>query len=100
MNKQVNEQQKVSEYDNGIIEYYSQAGMDYEPWSRQFNMHFGYYRFGLNPFNRERMLDEMNHQVINQLQLNTANKNQLLDCLLYTSPSPRDKRQSRMPSSA
>ena len=24
----------------------------------------------------------------------------LLDCLLYTSPSPRDKRQSRMPSSA
>ena len=26
--------------------------------------------------------------------------NQLLNCLLYTSPSPRDKRQSRMPSSA
>ena len=25
---------------------------------------------------------------------------QLEDCLLYTSPSPRDKRQSRMPSSA
>ena len=25
---------------------------------------------------------------------------QLRDCLLYTSPSPRDKRQSRMPSSA
>ena len=24
----------------------------------------------------------------------------LFDCLLYTSPSPRDKRQSRMPSSA
>ena len=24
----------------------------------------------------------------------------LCDCLLYTSPSPRDKRQSRMPSSA
>ena len=25
---------------------------------------------------------------------------EILDCLLYTSPSPRDKRQSRMPSSA
>ena len=25
---------------------------------------------------------------------------ELFDCLLYTSPSPRDKRQSRMPSSA
>ena len=26
--------------------------------------------------------------------------NRFIDCLLYTSPSPRDKRQSRMPSSA
>ena len=26
--------------------------------------------------------------------------NHITDCLLYTSPSPRDKRQSRMPSSA
>ena len=25
---------------------------------------------------------------------------EILTCLLYTSPSPRDKRQSRMPSSA
>ena len=25
---------------------------------------------------------------------------EMMDCLLYTSPSPRDKRQSRMPSSA
>ena len=33
---------------------------------------------------------------------NAASKNiiNLLACLLYTSPSPRDKRQSRMPSSA
>ena len=30
----------------------------------------------------------------------TAGKYMLWDCLLYTSPSPRDKRQSRMPSSA
>ena len=31
----------------------------------------------------------------------TANHGELVDpCLLYTSPSPRDKRQSRMPSSA
>ena len=30
----------------------------------------------------------------------TGAPGQLLSCLLYTSPSPRDKRQSRMPSSA
>ena len=29
-----------------------------------------------------------------------AELNMLKTCLLYTSPSPRDKRQSRMPSSA
>ena len=28
------------------------------------------------------------------------NSEESVDCLLYTSPSPRDKRQSRMPSSA
>ena len=30
----------------------------------------------------------------------TGNNLHLYFCLLYTSPSPRDKRQSRMPSSA
>lgn len=70
---------KKDKYYQGIIDYYSQAGMDYEPWSRQFNMHFGYYRLGLNPFNRERMLDEMNHHVILQLQLDSKTPSQLLD---------------------
>ena len=32
--------------------------------------------------------------------LSPAQRNAILTCLLYTSPSPRDKRQSRMPSSA
>ena len=49
--------------------------------------------------------------VINDLKLTLESSNQLVTaeagdmltfatCLLYTSPSPRDKRQSRMPSSA
>ena len=33
-------------------------------------------------------------------QTNRIAKAELTFCLLYTSPSPRDKRQSRMPSSA
>ena len=32
--------------------------------------------------------------------LSTINNGLYISCLLYTSPSPRDKRQSRMPSSA
>ena len=36
-----------------------------------------------------------------QASVGTPDDNALLHtCLLYTSPSPRDKRQSRMPSSA
>ena len=37
-------------------------------------------------------------QTINTLE--NAHKANVNICLLYTSPSPRDKRQSRMPSSA
>ena len=38
--------------------------------------------------------------VVSQEGLDARNKEQLLNCLLYTSPSPRDQRGSRMPSSA
>ena len=34
------------------------------------------------------------------MQFTYRNPDRSTDCLLYTSPSPRDKRQSRMPSSA
>ena len=34
------------------------------------------------------------------LQISSSNIPSIIICLLYTSPSPRDKRQSRMPSSA
>lgn len=66
-------------YYQGIIDYYSEAGMDYEPWSPHFNMHFGYYRWGLNPFNREHMLDEMNQQVLYRLALDPDQSTTLAD---------------------
>ena len=34
------------------------------------------------------------------LLFTNAGMNQFKDCLLYTSPSPRDRQKSRMPSSA
>ena len=73
------DKQKDTPYYQSIIEYYSQAGMDYEPWSRGFNMHFGYSRWGLNFFDREQLLDEMNLQVVSRLQLNNQHKNQIVD---------------------
>ncbi len=62
-----------------LIAYYEQAGPDYEEWSRAFNMHFGYFRFGLNPFLREPMLQEMNRQVLQRLQLTPDSGGLLVD---------------------
>ena len=49
---------------------------------------------------RENLLREIsdNHENINSFPLDVTNKDKC--CLLYTSPSPRDMRRSRMPSSA
>ena len=63
----------------GIVSYYSETGQDYEAWSRNFNMHFGYFRYGLNPFALERMLDEMTRQVVRRLDLDFDRENRLLD---------------------
>jgi len=49
---------------SSVVEYYTDTGLDYEAWSRGFNMHFGYWRWGLNPLAREPMLEEMNRQVL------------------------------------
>ena len=38
--------------------------------------------------------------IIEELERQAIDRVQLYDCLLYTSPSPRDRQKSRMPSSA
>ncbi len=50
--------------------YYEEAGPDYAAWSAHFNMHFGFFRWGMNPLNREAMLEQMNEEVLKRLRLN------------------------------
>ena len=52
-----------------VIAYFEESGLDYGAWSPTFNMHFGYFRWGMNPFKREAMLNQMNHEVLNRLRL-------------------------------
>ncbi|MEO0903073.1 MAG: methyltransferase domain-containing protein [Bacteroidota bacterium] len=60
-----------------IVDFYNEATEDYEFWSKDFNMHFGYYDFfKTNPFKRNQMLNEMNSQVLHRLNL--GNKRGLL----------------------
>jgi ubiquinone/menaquinone biosynthesis C-methylase UbiE len=49
--------------------YYAEAGPDYAAWSPHFNMHFGYFRRGLNPFRLEPMLEQMNREILSRLHL-------------------------------
>jgi SAM-dependent methyltransferase len=63
----------------GLEEYYSEAGPDYAAWSREFNMHFGYYRWGMNPFDREPMLEQMNVEVLERLRIDSSATSRILD---------------------
>jgi len=63
----------------GLEQYYSEAGPDYAAWSPEFNMHFGFFRAGANPFDREAMLEQMNVEILERLRLNGIAEPQLLD---------------------
>lgn len=54
--------------------------MDYRAWSRNFNMHFGFYRWGMNPLALESMLEEMSQQVFRRLDLHDGMKILDLGC--------------------
>lgn len=62
-----------------MVDLYNEATEDYEFWSKDFNMHFGYYKwFKTNPFKRDAMLNEMNRQVLNRLHISDR-KHRLID---------------------
>ncbi len=50
-----------------IVAYYASATEDYRQWSARMNMHFGWWRWPLWPFDREAMLEALNQQVIARL---------------------------------
>jgi MPBQ/MSBQ methyltransferase len=59
----------VEDASDSFQRYYEEAGPDYAAWSPHFNMHFGFFRRGMNPFNREAMLDQMNREIFDRLHL-------------------------------
>jgi MPBQ/MSBQ methyltransferase len=62
-----------------VIAFYETAGRDFEVWSRGFDMHYGYFRAGLNPFRRQPMIDEMNRQVLSRLRLPPDARGRIVD---------------------
>ena len=54
-----------------------------------------------NPQNKDWGIGQVQSIIKNKITVNFQNSGkQVIDCLLYTSPSPRDGLLSRMPSSA
>lgn len=71
------EEKEINNID--MIDFYNEATEDYEFWSKDFNMHFGYYRpLKTNIFKRDSMLNEMNRQVMKHLNID-SNKHRLVD---------------------
>lgn len=62
-----------------IIEFYEEAGVDYEHWSKGSNMHLGFYGWGMNPFNREAMLERLNLEISTRLSLRKESPSFLVD---------------------
>jgi len=54
---------------DAILSYYEKAGWDYRAWSRHFHMHFGFWKPGIPWWHREKMLEQMNQEVIDRLGL-------------------------------
>jgi len=55
----LNTYKEIQKEETHFIDLYNEATEDYEFWSKDFNMHFGYYiPFKTNPFKRDTMLNE------------------------------------------
>tara|TARA_R110002050_G_scaffold286468_2_gene436897 strand:+ start:9813 stop:10706 length:894 start_codon:yes stop_codon:yes gene_type:complete len=62
-----------------MVDFYNEATEDYEFWSQDFNMHFGYYiPFKSSVLKRDTMLNEMNRQVLKRINLENK-KTRLVD---------------------
>jgi MPBQ/MSBQ methyltransferase len=62
-----------------ITSYYNIAGPDYEMWSKNFNMHFGFYKKFTDIFSLEKMLMNMNEEVLSHLQIDSSQHSHIAD---------------------
>ena len=66
-------------YYSTIKDYYNIAGPDYEAWSKDFNMHFGYCKTFTDIFSLEKMLYRMNDEVLTRLQIPAVHPSTVAD---------------------
>ncbi len=62
-----------------ISDYYNDTVIDYDMWSKEGYLHFGYWRPWLNPFVRKPMLEEMNRLIFRHLGLEQLSSGSIAD---------------------
>ena len=62
-----------------IVQFYEQAGTDFGHWSREMNIHLGFFRLGMNPFDRDAMFEELNLTIAERLQVKADERVLVLD---------------------
>ncbi|MFV8754567.1 methyltransferase domain-containing protein [Nannocystaceae bacterium ST9] len=62
-----------------IVDYYQRAGGDYAHWSPAMHMHFGYWRRGHWPWQREPMLHALTEAVRERLELTIDQQGRVVD---------------------
>ncbi|MFN3191379.1 MAG: class I SAM-dependent methyltransferase [Aureliella sp.] len=62
-----------------IPDYYNDTVADYDAWSKEGYLHFGYWRPWLNPFRRRPMLEEMNRLIFTNLGLRDLRQGSVAD---------------------
>lgn len=62
-----------------IPDYYNDTVTDYNAWSKEGYLHFGYWRRWLNPFSRKPMLEEMNRLVLGRLGIGELESGNVAD---------------------
>ncbi|QDV24671.1 class I SAM-dependent methyltransferase [Aureliella helgolandensis] len=62
-----------------ISDYYNDTVVDYDAWSREGYLHFGYWRPWMNPFARRPMLEEMNRLIFRHLRLDELESGSVAD---------------------
>lgn len=62
-----------------VIEFYEETASDYETWSRDFNMHLGFYRRVSDVFDRRKMFEQMSLEIAGRLDLHSSDTQFLID---------------------
>lgn len=72
------ETERLPDHD-AIRAHYVQNQDDYRHWSRNYNMHFGYWARGMSPFDREAMVERMNDEAIARLCIDDKGPFKIVD---------------------